>query len=52
MGTASQKIIGVGRSKGRKDGNVMLSAETLDLLRQWWKMRPYHYDAGTPLEEH
>jgi integrase/recombinase XerD len=30
----------------------MLSAETLDLLRQWWKMRPSRYDAGTPLEEH
>lgn len=29
----------------------MLSAETLDLLRQWWQVRPSRYDAGTPLEE-
>ena len=29
----------------------MLSAETLDLLRQWWKSRPSRHDAGTPLEE-
>src|SRR6202049_1382871 len=36
----AQKIIRVEQSKGRKDRNVMLSAETLDLLRQWWKVRP------------
>src|ERR1700686_2159849 len=47
----AQKIIRIEQSKGRKDRNVMLSAETLDLLRQWWKMRPSRYDAGTPLEE-
>ena len=29
----------------------MLSAETLDLLRQWWKVRPSRHDAGTPREE-
>jgi integrase/recombinase XerD len=29
----------------------MLSAETLDLLRQWWKARPTRSDAGTPIEE-
>ena len=29
----------------------MLSAETLDLLRQWWKVRPSRHDAGTPPEE-
>jgi len=29
----------------------MLSAETLDLLRQWWKARPPGYDATTPLQE-
>jgi hypothetical protein len=29
----------------------MLSAETLDLLRQWWKARPSRHDVGTPLEE-
>jgi len=48
---SAQKIIRVEQSKGRKDRNVMLSAETLDLLRQWWKARPSRYDAGTPLEE-
>ena len=29
----AQKIIRIEQSKGRKDRNVMLSAETLDLLR-------------------
>ena len=29
----------------------MLSAETLDLLRQWWKARPSRHDAGMPLQE-
>jgi integrase/recombinase XerD len=48
---SAQKIIRVEQSKGRKDRNVMLSAETLDLLRQWWKARPSRYDAATPLEE-
>ena len=48
---SAQKIIRVEQSKGRKDRNVMLSAETLDLLRQWWQVRPSRYDAGTPLEE-
>src|ERR1700757_3467757 len=48
---SAQKIIRVEQSKGRKDRNVMLSAETLDLLRQWWKARPPGYDATTPLQE-
>src|SRR5246127_1204101 len=48
---SAQKIIRVEQSKVRKDRNVMLSAETLDLLRQWWKVRPSRHDAGTPLEE-
>ena len=48
---SAQKIIRIEQSKGRKDRNVMLPAETLDLLRQWWKARPSRYDAGTPLEE-
>jgi integrase/recombinase XerD len=47
----AQRIIRVEQAKGRKDRQVMLSAETLDLLRQWWKVRPSRYDAGTPLEE-
>jgi integrase/recombinase XerD len=29
----------------------MLSAEMLDLLRQWWKARPSRGDAGMPVEE-
>jgi site-specific recombinase XerD len=48
---SAQKIIRVEQSKSRKDRNVMLSAETLDLLRQWWKVRPSRHDAGTALEE-
>jgi integrase/recombinase XerD len=48
---SAQKIIRVEQSKGRKDRNVMLSPETLDLLRQWWKARPTRSDAGTPMEE-
>jgi integrase/recombinase XerD len=32
-------IIRVVQSKGRKDRNVMLPPEILDLLRQWWKAR-------------
>ena len=48
---SAQKIIRVEQSKGRKDRHVMLSPETLDLLRQWWKARPRYYDAGVPREE-
>ena len=48
---SAQKIIRVEQSKGRKDRNVMLSVETLDLLRQWWKVRPSRHDVGTPREE-
>src|SRR5256884_5830607 len=47
---SAQKIIRVEQSKGRKDRNVMLSPETLDLLRQWWKARR-GCDATTPLQE-
>src|SRR6266849_6132778 len=47
---SAQKIIRIEQSKGRKDRNVMLSAETLDLLREWWKARR-GYDATTPLQE-
>src|SRR5258708_15957781 len=48
---SAQKIIRIEQSKSRKDRNVMLSAETLDLLRQWWKARPPGYDATTPLQQ-
>jgi site-specific recombinase XerD len=47
---SAQKIIRIEQSKGRKDRNVMLSAQTLDLLRQWWKVRR-GFDATTPLQE-
>jgi site-specific recombinase XerD len=43
---SAQKIIRIEQSKGRKDRNVMLSPETLDLLRQWWMARPSRHDAG------
>jgi site-specific recombinase XerD len=48
---SAQKIIRIEQSKGRKDRNVMLSPETLDLLRQWWNVRPSRYDAGISLQE-
>jgi integrase/recombinase XerD len=48
---SAQKIIRIEQSKGRKDRNVMLSPELLDLLRQWWKVRPSRDDAETPAQE-
>ena len=48
---SAQKIIRVEQSKGRKDRNVMLPDEMLDLLRQWWKARPSRHDAAIPLQE-
>src|SRR6266852_1313779 len=48
---SAQKIIRVEQSKSRKDRNVMLSAETLELWRQWWKARPSRHDARTALED-
>lgn len=47
----AQRIIRIEQAKGRKDRNVMLPSETLDLLRQWWKARPNRDDAGTPIGE-
>jgi integrase/recombinase XerD len=47
---SAQKIIRIEQSKGRKDRNVMLPAEMLDLLRQWWKVRR-GFDATIPLQE-
>ncbi|MGZ3295763.1 MAG: tyrosine-type recombinase/integrase, partial [Xanthobacteraceae bacterium] len=41
---SEQKIIRIVQSKGRKDRHVMLPAEVLKLLRQWWKARPTAYD--------
>ncbi len=44
-------IIRVEQAKGKKDRQVMLSPETLDLLRDWWKVRTTKYDAGVPAGE-
>ncbi|MDH3475809.1 MAG: site-specific integrase [Rhodospirillales bacterium] len=40
----AQNIIRIVQAKGRKDRNVMLPADTLGLLRRWWKNRPRHQD--------
>src|SRR5665213_1324680 len=48
---SAQKIIRVEQSKSRKDRNVMLSPDTLDLLRQWWKTRRRGFDSTIPVEE-
>src|SRR3977135_1931392 len=47
----AQNIIRIVQAKGRKDRHVMLSPETLHLLRQWWKVRPARYDTGVPQEQ-
>jgi site-specific recombinase XerD len=44
-------IIRIVQAKGRKDRHVMLPAEVLDLLRQWWKARPTKHDAGVAPEQ-
>jgi integrase/recombinase XerD len=41
-----QKIIRIVQSKGRKDRNVMLPADILGLLRDWWTERPTSQDVG------
>jgi site-specific recombinase XerD len=48
---SAQNIIRIVQAKGRKDRNVMLSPETLGLLRQWWKVRPIRHDDGVPREQ-
>ncbi|WP_454649309.1 tyrosine-type recombinase/integrase [Bradyrhizobium liaoningense] len=48
---SAQMIISIVQSKGRKDRHVMLPAEVLDLLRQWWKVRPTRHDAGVAPEQ-
>ncbi|TCU65582.1 phage integrase family protein [Bradyrhizobium sp. R2.2-H] len=45
---SAQMIIRIVQSKGR---NVMLPSEVLDLLRQWWKVRPTRHDAGVAPEQ-
>lgn len=44
---SEQMIIRIVQSKGRKDRHVMLPPEVLDLLRQWWKVRPSAHDLGS-----
>jgi Phage integrase family len=48
---SEQMIIRIVQSKGRKDRHVMLPAEVLDLLRQWWKARPTGHDAAVAPEQ-
>jgi integrase/recombinase XerD len=48
---SAQMIIRIVQSKGRKDRHVMLPAEVLDLLRQWWKARPTKRDAAIVPEQ-
>ncbi len=48
---SAQNIIRVVQAKGRKDRNVMLSDQMLDLLRQWWKVRSTRDDAGVIAEQ-
>jgi integrase/recombinase XerD len=48
---SEQMIIRIVQSKGRKDRHVMLPGEVLDLLRQWWKVRPSRHDAGITPEQ-
>jgi integrase/recombinase XerD len=47
---SAQNIIRIVQSKGRKDRNVMLPADVLGLLRDWWKERPSRQDAGVAKE--
>lgn len=42
----AQHIIRIVQSKGRKDRNVMLPADVLVLLRQWWRERDNRHDRG------
>ena len=48
---SEQRIIRIEQWKGRKDRHVMLTAEVLELLRQWWKARPTEQDAGIAPEQ-
>lgn len=45
-------IILVLQSKNATHRNVMLPAEVLDLLREWWQERPTRKDAGVLMVEH
>lgn len=47
----AQNIIRIVQAKGRKDRNVMLPADILSLLRDWWKERPTGQDKGLERNE-
>ena len=49
--STTRRVIRVVQAKGRKDRHVMLSPEMLELLRQWWKVRPSFHDGSVPIEE-
>ena len=48
---SAQQIIRIVQAKGRKDRNVMLPADILGLLRDWWKERPTSQDKDVPEPE-
>jgi len=48
---SAQNIIRIVQAKGRKDRNVMLPADILGLLRQWWKERPRLQDSDVAAAE-
>jgi integrase/recombinase XerD len=48
---SAQEIIRIVQAKGRKDRNVMLPADILGLLREWWKERPTGQDKNVPAPE-
>lgn len=45
---SAQEIIRIVQAKGRKDRNVMLPADILGLLRDWWTERPTGQDRDVP----
>ena len=48
---SAQQIIRIVQAKGRKDRNVMLPADILDLLRAWWNERPSGQDMDVAAPE-
>lgn len=48
---SAQEIIRIVQAKGRKDRNVMLPADILGLLREWWAERPTGQDKDVPTPE-
>jgi len=45
---SAQQIIRIVQAKGRKDRNVMLPSDILNLLREWWTERPTGQDNDVP----